>query len=699
MKNSDIYKTGKYLQKSVERFPLSETPLSLAVAENGDIYTLTKTSILLISGETQKTIETETPFSCIFCLKNEVFASQKNTLYKISESGAEKLFDFPEQINALGGEDALYILTKSELYINDENGFSRIQRTESECYFIAQHGERICIANHRSIHRLEGKRRSWRCIFPEHSSMPDLEINCIAFDGVGYLLIGANEGFFIYDYKSGWYSKKELAALPEESVYSVCVNGGRFFLGTDAGAVLIADGDKKYLPATRFACSPDVLSVAAKNDKFYTASKGGITVITEKEMTLFEKAEYFFDITEKYFPRKDGYVTSIDGLTGDDISSAAPSRITDNDGLWSQCYITALSFAYAVTKDKKYMNAARRTKNAMLVLTRAPEIKGFTARAVRYPDEPSWGKGLLEQAEGAEWHRSSDGTYEWLGETSSDEMTGHFMGFMTYFTLCADKKEKEEIKKAVCDITDHILENNGYLIDCDGKPTTWACWNPEALNTDNMWLWEKGINSFQMLSFLKVSYVMSGDEKYLARYNELIEKQHFLINAAYHKREDAHLCHIDDLLGMCIALTLLPLEKDEAILNYLLMGLTGHWSYERIEGNPLYNFIYSAFTGKPSDIAFSVQALKEYPLDIISRYMHNSNRRGLKMSDEPLKWGEQPQLETPLSWDERPLSHYGSSAYSIDGGIPTRAESGASIEAHNTFKGHCKINSCRFNAY
>ena len=84
-------------------------------------------------------------------------------------------------------------------------------------------------------------------------------------------------------------------------------------------------------------------------------------------------------------------------------------------------YLSALCMCYGVTKDEKVLAAARRCKDAMLLLTRATGIKGFTARAVRYPDEKDWGKGLETQDIGQEWHRSPDGTYEWLGETSSDE--------------------------------------------------------------------------------------------------------------------------------------------------------------------------------------------------------------------------------------------------------------------------------------
>ena len=63
-----------------------------------------------------------------------------------------------------------------------------------------------------------------------------------------------------------------------------------------------------------------------------------------------------------------------------------------------------------------------------------------------------------------EWHICEDNPdCEWLGETSSDEMTGHYFAYGIYFDLVADKKEKKKIAEVVKTITDHIIENNFYI--------------------------------------------------------------------------------------------------------------------------------------------------------------------------------------------------------------------------------------------
>ncbi|MBO5896907.1 MAG: hypothetical protein J6Q83_06380 [Clostridia bacterium] len=661
----DTLKTGKYPQRVVERYPVEAKVLSLAIGE-GVIYLCTDQGLMKLSDDKISTLSSDLIFTSVhICADGRVVAGCESKAYLIGDKGAQLLYDFGEQVADIKDNGSLYVLTGNALYVERDGGFYNLARCEQKGECLALFGERVCVSNSRCLQRMEGKRRTWRCIFPHHSTMPEIEINTIAFDKIGNLLVGAKEGLYIYDYKSGWYSHKEISVLPQESIYSIDVaEDGAILVGTDAGAVLIRNGLSKYFPATRYAYSPLVTNVAFNGNDIYTISEGGIVKISQVEMTLYDKAVHFFENTEKYFPRKDGFITGVHG----ELKEGSFSSISDNDGLWTQMYLGALCLWYDKTKDEKILKAARRYKDAMLVLTRAPEIKGFTARAVRYPDEETWGQGLETLEINNEWHRSSDGTYEWLGETSSDEMTGHYAGFSLYYDLCANEEEKAEIRQAVCDITDHIMEHNGYLHDWDDKPTTWACWNEDALNNDSMWTWETGINSLEYLTFLKVTHHMSGDEKYLNKYNELIKDHHFLINAAYHKKADGHTCHIDDNLAMFNTLAYLRLEKDPAIRQYIMMGLASHYDYEKIEGNPYFAFIYKGFTGAPCDVDTMVKNLKDHPYELENFFMYNSMRRGLEYDDEPVYWGEKPRIKTPFAWDERPYSKLGLRAFTVDGG-------------------------------
>ncbi len=670
-----MFKTSQYLQKIVTKIPLEGNIISFAVKNENEIYACTDTGLVRFNGAQWHTLHGDIIFNKIsVCDNGQVLASAGNGLYEITDNGAKLVFEFPEDICGFCYNEKIAVVTRNGYYLPCDDGFYKdhTHPIEQKPEHIVALGEKVCLVNSYCLQRLEGKRKTWRCIFHDHSTMPEIKINCAAFDKIGNLLVGTDTGLYIYDYKSTWLSKKEIPVLPSEKIYAITVlDDGAVFLGTNAGAYLLKNGVSKYFPAEKFAYETNVAAVASCGDDLYTASKGGIVKISFKSMTLYDKAVHYLEETEKYFPRKQGFITAIYGKMGVDVS-----HISDNDGLWTQTYLAALCMWYDVTKDEKILELARKYKDAMLVLSKATEIKGFPARAVRYPDEQGWGEGLGELDLGAEWHRSSDGTYEWLGETSSDEMTGHYVGYSLYYDLCASEDEKPEIREAICDMTDHILEHNGFLCDFDGLPTSWACWNEEALNNDSMWMWEKGVNSLEILNFLKISYHVSGDEKYNEKYKYLINDHHFLLNAAYHKRADGHSCHIDDNLAMMNSLSYLRLEKDSAIRQYILIGLANHYNYEKIEGNPYFAFIYSAFTGEPCDVDSCVKTLQNVHYELQNYYINNDNRKDLEYDDEPVYWGAEPRIKYPLPWDERPFSRLGLEAFGISGGDPKYTDAG-----------------------
>lgn len=672
MNRSDLYQTGPFDQRTAIAFPLDTTVRSLAAAPDGTVIAATDAGLYRLGEGVCSRLGGKRAFSRVIAFDGVCYAAAGSVLYTVGKTRAEKVFDAGCPIDDLAADDALYLLAGNVVYRRQGAAFVRLSESDQTVHLLAVGGGRLCAAGERCLSRMEGKRRTWRNILPDHSTMPELHINALAFDGVGYLWVGADEGAYLYDYKDGWVGHDKIACLPAEKVYAITTCGdGSMLLGTDAGAVHIQSGAAKYLPATRYAAATDVRAVAESGGTLYTGAEGGAVAVRTRRMTLEEKEEILFDMTEAYFPRKDGFVVRIHGLGPDGLHPGVCCNPSDNDGLHTQTYLTALALRWARTGDKRALAAARRSMKAMLLLMRVSGVKGFPARAVRYPDEPDWGVNLGSDKPGAEWHRTADGKTEWLGETSSDEVTGHYLGFSVYYDLCATAAEKKQIRTAVCDLTDHILDHGGYLHDIDGKPTSWACWAPEALNHDSMWMWEKGVNSLEMLAYLKVAHHVSGDAKYDERYRSLIRDHHFLLNAAYHKRADGHACHIDDNLALLAAYTLLRLEDDPAVRAYLLMGLTAHFEYERREHSPGLCFLYGACTGRPCDVDEAVQTLRDFPLDLVQRTMVNRNRKGLAMDDEPLYWGEEPHLLYPLAWDERPLRR--NDPFAFEGGHASSA--------------------------
>ena len=381
--------------------------------------------------------------------------------------------------------------------------------------------------------------------------------------------------------------------------------------------------------------------------------------------TFADKAKHYEEIIERHHIRR-GFISNGYTPTGE-LKDAVPT-ISDNDGLWTGCFVAAESLRYAVTSEKEAQEKARRGLNAMLLLTRITAIPGFTARAVRYEDDPGFGNGNKE------WIGTADRTCEWKCETSSDEMTGHFFGMSLYYDLCADDKEKEAIRLALCGIMDHIVAHNYRLVDHDGLPTTWANWDPVLMNYDDKWFFERGINSLEFLAFLKVCCHISNDNKYKDLYNEFIKKHRYPLNVMQHKVRDAHDCHIDDNLGFLAAFTLLRLEENESLRALYLCGMEDHWQYERVERQPMFCFIHAVFTGRDDDLAECVRSLREMPWDLTNVEEHNSLRRDIVYDTEQEAWSQPPQILSPLPYDERNLCRPDGGAFHLDSGPTGRVQ-------------------------
>ncbi len=682
-KSNGYYVSGKSLQRTKKLYDsacglVSDKVNCLLYESDGAVLTGTDCGLCRIKKGAVSTLFPEKLNVGIKCLFNistgETAIGAENRLYfmKGKKLTLVRSFDSPlVGITEWGG--IMWILTASHIIRTDLKAEkdSLVRPLEGgEGRSIAVMGDNIYAATDTNISIIHGKRMEWKNLTPRFCPMPDERVNSLCFDSEGYLWLGTDGGAAIHDNSDLWLKCGTLRTLPQNPIYKIVTDsvGGRYY-ASDVGVIYQKNGGTKYFSATRWVPDNKINDIAVSPDGavFYAATDKGVAEITSCEMSLLEKAQEFEKIIEKYHVRR-GFVAErrVFNFNMDD----GEVHISDNDGLWTGCNVAAESFRYAATGEKEALEKARRGMKAMLFLTRVSGIPGFTARAVRYPGEEGFGNGDHE------WALSPDGECEWKGETSSDEMTGHFFGLSIYYDLCANKSEKAEISKALCGIMEHILKNKYRLVDRDGLPTTWACWDPELLNHADKWFPEKGINSLELLAFLKVCAHISGDEKYAALYNEFITRHHYHLNAMQHKIRDAHLVHIDDNLAFLASLTLLRLEENESIRAVLLCGMEDHWQYERIEKQPLFSFIHAIFTGRDEDLVEGVQSLREIPLDLIHYTMENSKRRDIVYDTEQEEWMEAPQVKYPLPYDERNLHRPDAGVFELDSGNRKAAQEG-----------------------
>ena len=416
-------------------------------------------------------------------------------------------------------------------------------------------------------------------------------------------------------------------------------------------------GGRRYLP------DDDVMRIVPdRAGGVWVRTRTGVSHIELRPMTLAQKAAL---MEQNVRLRHDRY-----GMLGDS-RLAIPGDLStnehvdnDNNGLWTSIYAAAECFRYAATSSPEALAAARRAVDALLFLEEVTGRRGFPARSyIR--------KGDRMPASG-EWHWTADGQIYWKGDTSSDEIVGHMFAFGIAYDLLPDADLKKRIAAATRRIMDHIVSNGYYLVDVDGHPTTWGKWSPKYFAEDHE---DSALNALELLSFLKTTAHITGDERYEAEYRKVAHDLGYatLILRLHKVRKEVN--YSDEELAMLPFYGLFRYERDPAMLDAYRQALDDWWQNMQRELCPLWTFIY--LTGRPDakvDLEGAVWTLYRMPIDLVDWDVKNSHRPGIEWTGEPDRHGRR-EARTLLPPDERPVMRWNANPFVVDGGRGGRSES------------------------
>ncbi len=611
--------------------------------------------------------------SNLFTRKGKLYAAVGNSLAEFKKGKVKKIHDFDSPVVdiSIALDGSFWLITEDALYRLDDE-FVKIMDVAEQTICLAaldnkaKYAETVFVGSTvEGLLSMKGKRRHWAELLPDVTGVLSKKINCIALDALGHLWVGTDDGLNIYDGRNYWLNGNDFYSVPDGAINDMffAADGKKYF-ATTTGIITLIEGKISYYSYGAWLLHPTVTKITVSdNGTIAAVTPRGISYITAQAMTLAQKASFIDELDEKYFTRNEGYqVDRALRKYGDLDSGWLPN--SDNDGLFTGLYCASQCFRYQVTGDEQAKKNAKRAVEAMIKLTEVTGREGFTARATRYSHEENFGDGNRE-----EWHAcEGNPDCEWLGETSSDEMTGHYFAYGIYFDLVADEDEKKKIADVVKKITDHIIDNNFHLTDVDGIPTTWANWEPDLLNNDDRWYYERGTNSLEMLSFLKTTYHVTGDEKYEKVYDMLIKKHHYAMNCIQYKCEDGHVAHIDDQLDFINIYPLIVYTENDAQKEIYKMGLTHHWAYERVERSPFFNIVYGALTNNYCDIEEAAKSLSEMNLDFVRWPVYNSYRKDIVWDTEQEEMGVPAQLKYPVEYWSRLLVNYDGNQFICDSG-------------------------------
>lgn len=507
----------------------------------------------------------------------------------------------------------------------------------------------------------------------------DAELTSVAVDRNGTVWLGSTVGLFATDGASYWNPVDRTDGLPWEHVTCVALGpNGDLWAGTTEGVCRYANGVWQYYWGTRWLPNNRVNDIAVDaGGAAWVATDGGVARLYDRPLTLAEKAARYQRITDARHNRR-GFVTGARLRKPGDPGAGVVHEASDNDGLWTAVYVGAQSFRWAATKDPAAREAASRSMGAMLDLVRYTGIRGFPARAIIRKGEEVDGYNPDEtvRVEGEKdkiWFQSPvDPNVLCKGDTSSDELDGHYFAWAVFYDLAANEEEKKAVRRTVEAVTDNLLEHDLTLVGHTGRKTRWGVYHPKYINDDPAWWEERGLNALSILSYLKVAEHITGHRRYAEKYRELIDKHHYLLNAVRQKVAEPWdgVNHSDDQMAFMMYYAYMRLERDPDTRRVLLQSIERSWNIERPEASPFFNFVYGASTGRPCDVEAAVSELREWPWELVEWSARGSHRHDVQPRTRHSEGRARSELTRALPASERRLMRWNGNPYQADGGTP-----------------------------
>ncbi|MGV8096613.1 MAG: hypothetical protein AB2L24_32555 [Mangrovibacterium sp.] len=486
------------------------------------------------------------------------------------------------------------------------------------------------------------------------------------------VIIGTRSGYLEVDTKT----EKQIGGirnkLPATEITCVSkINDGVWFGSPEGAFMLRKDGKFNYYNGERWLPGNQVVHIAPGPD-------GSVLILTDKglgqicfeKMTLEDKAMYYEkQVRQRHI--RNGFNASLEGMDHGNLSTGYLSD-SDNDGLWTSMYLGGQIFRYAVTRSPEALQNCAESLDAMerLYTINSNEI-GFPARSF----ERSGYKKALADPE--RWRSAEDPEWDWKATTSSDEAIGHIFALGAMAELVDDESMKQRAIHLIDILMQHIVDHDMYLIDYDGKPTTWARWNPEYVNARPVMVGDRKINSSNITGMLQTAYYFTKKEVYREKAFVLMHKHGYFENLMRLMKEIGQAPADADELSRDLSVAWNHSDDEMYFLGYWGLyryafndtlkaryreAIIDHWEHERPEKEGAWN-IFTAMVSDQFDLKEAIWYLQEHPMDLINWNIQNSHREDIVPVEANFR--EQTITEV-LPPDERPVQRHNANMFRLD---------------------------------
>ncbi len=486
------------------------------------------------------------------------------------------------------------------------------------------------------------------------------------------LIIGTNEGFFEVNKTSGQKAGELKDKLPWTEITAVEVIDGKIWFGSTRGAFMLRDDGKfNYYYGERWLPGNEVLHISGgKDNSVLILTDEGLGRIIFKEMTLHDKAMYYEQQVRDRHIRL-GFNASLVGMEKGNVDSGRLSD-SDNDGLWTSMYLGGEIFRYAVTKSPEALQNCRESLDAMERLYSINPVPGFPSRSF----ERSGYIPLLGNPD--RWQHTDDPEWDWKATTSSDEAIGHIFAFGAMAELIDDQDLKSRAIALIDTLMSHVVKNDMYMVDFDGKPTTWGKWNPDYVNARPKMVGDRKLNSSNIIGMLQTAYHFTGKEKYKDKAFELMNEHGYLENLMrpiskigqapedaddWSKMLSENWNHSDDEMYYVGYWGLYRYAFNDTLKQMYKEAIIDHWQAERPEKEGAWNIMTALVGTDDFDLEEAIWYLQEHPMDLIDWVIMNSHRKDIEFIEPNFR---EQTISEVLPPDERPVQRHNGNMFRLD---------------------------------
>jgi hypothetical protein len=512
-----------------------------------------------------------------------------------------------------------------------------------------------------------------------------------SFDVVNYnskTIIGTRNGYIEINNLTQKQTGDVRRNLPVTDITRVREVNGRVWFGSSLGAFMLQDdGNYKYYYGERWLPGNNIVDISeGPGNTVLVLTDNGLGQIVFENMTLWDKAMYYEDQVRSRHIRY-GLSVKLGGMDHGDLSTGY-LRDASNDGLWTSIYLGSQIFRYAVTKSDEALYNLAESLDAMERLFTVNPVYGFPSRSF----ERSGYIDILGHPH--HWQHSSDPEWDWKATTSSDEAIGHIFAYGVLAELVDVEPLRSRAVYLIDKMMQHIIDNDLYLVDYDGKPTTWARWNPEYVNGFPIQVGDRKLNSSNIIAMLQTAYHFTKKEIYKDVAFELMEEHGYLENlmrpievigqapdldlpdgsegllqdglpdAAEARAQmlSSRWNHSDDQMYFLGYWGLYRYAFNDTLKNMYKEAIIDHWEMERPEKAGLWN-IFTAMVSPEFDLQEAVWYLQRHPMDLIEWEIKNSHRKDIEFIEPNFR---NQTISEVLPPDERPILRHNKNMFILD---------------------------------